>query len=793
MNSLCLKRINKDLKELIESPLDGIGIISLDNDPKKYIVNIKIMSGVYEGYCIQLLLTFPDNYPIHPPKILIYPGQYLDNTYHHHIYISDLKDDKGRNFQKFCFDLLENDFLSTSSKEKTGWNPSYTISSFLLQVQTFLSNPDFPTGYIPPQQKIYELMKSMDNYENSFKIKNENNEESIITHTWKNPYPKMFFNNQKNIATKKKDEQKLKDIKESLTCYITKLNYIDDKSVLLGYPIKKKNNGTLIPIPEILSYEGYLGESSKNNEEGTSRRQYLVMSDDTRRRVMNAINNLNETEREQFLINEIRNNPYIRIRTISEIISYKSANNEFYDSWLPIYINEEHYKKNRTTILNYFSIVKYGNYGLKQYDFRPHYIFEILPNILGSMIKKISLSNVSSSFLKCFFQYALMFKKLQKEYNDIFIRYKKFYLDKHLRNAFICNEKIKIKKELLEFLTLFFLFYNEIGSSMKQKLLNYIKKLKQLIILKYFEKRINFDVENQNKFIKDLKTKNIFDKIVDIIFIDSGFLLFDGKNLILSEILRNKLIEQISTNFKELYSALDPRIKNKIKKILITELNLSEYFNIKNIFSESNILIKDYEDCNTNKKILPVFDYLKNKISDKNFCDNLEKNYGVSLDTEKYIKDLNNLKKNNKNKYFTSINLEMDDYMEDINELFLLSSLKNKFFESFQSKYSKFSSYKNDKIYPYVEICSYSNQFTFIFISKKINNLILKEKLYYKSKNIKKILKKKQINAKVKEEIKRERYMIKNSYDKKNNKIFIKNLKKNNIKRLLINKNYSFY
>ena len=49
MNSLCLKRINKDLKELIESPLDGIGIISLDNDPKKYIVNIKIMSGVYEG------------------------------------------------------------------------------------------------------------------------------------------------------------------------------------------------------------------------------------------------------------------------------------------------------------------------------------------------------------------------------------------------------------------------------------------------------------------------------------------------------------------------------------------------------------------------------------------------------------------------------------------------------------------------------------------------------------------------------------------------------------------------
>ena len=134
------------------------------------------------------------------------------------------------------------------------------------------------------------------------------------------------------------------------------------KVYYLDILLKKKNNGTLIPIPEILSYEGYLGESSKNNEECTSRSQYIEMSDDTMRRLFNAIINLNETERQQFLINEIRNNPDIRIRTRT-ITSYYS--------WLPIYINEEHYKKNRTTILNYFSIVKYGNYGLKQYDVRP--------------------------------------------------------------------------------------------------------------------------------------------------------------------------------------------------------------------------------------------------------------------------------------------------------------------------------------------------------------------------------------------------------------------------------------
>ena len=134
MQSLCLNRISKDLKELSKSPLEGIGIVSLDNDPMKYVVNMKILTGIFEGYCLQLLLTFPDKYPIKPPTILIYPGQYFDNTYHHHIFESDSKDEEGKHFNKFCFDLLQNDFLSTNDAY-TGWNPSYSITTLLLQVQ----------------------------------------------------------------------------------------------------------------------------------------------------------------------------------------------------------------------------------------------------------------------------------------------------------------------------------------------------------------------------------------------------------------------------------------------------------------------------------------------------------------------------------------------------------------------------------------------------------------------------------------------------------------------------------
>ena len=222
MNSLCLNRISKDLKEIAKSPIDGIGIVSLDNDPKKYVVNMRIMTGIFEGYCLQLLLTFSDNYPIKPPRILIYPGQGLDNTYHHHIFPSDIKDEEGHYFHKFCFDLLENDFMPTSSVAYTGWNPSYTISTILLQVQIFLSNPDF-YNYIPEKEKIDKLMESMNNYERVFKIKNDKNEKIIKVHTWKDPYPIMYFSknslNIKNINLEEnKKNDKLNLLKEDLTC-----------------------------------------------------------------------------------------------------------------------------------------------------------------------------------------------------------------------------------------------------------------------------------------------------------------------------------------------------------------------------------------------------------------------------------------------------------------------------------------------------------------------------------------------------------------------------------------------
>ena len=177
---ISLKRIGKDISEINKNPIEGIGIVKYEDDFMKYIVNIKILYGIYEGYCIQLLLTFTEYYPVKPPKILIFPNQEFSGEYHHHIF----NDVNG--FKKFCFDLLDNDFMNIN-EANTGWNPSYTISSLLLQVQNFLSQPDL--NHVVSQYQINYLLNSMKDYERTFLDENGN----VKIHTWENPYPPMFM------------------------------------------------------------------------------------------------------------------------------------------------------------------------------------------------------------------------------------------------------------------------------------------------------------------------------------------------------------------------------------------------------------------------------------------------------------------------------------------------------------------------------------------------------------------------------------------------------------------------
>ena len=93
-------------------------------------------------------------------------------------------------------------------------------------------------SHLPNKNDIDFLLKSNENYKKIVKDSKGND----IIHTWKNPYPIIYFekdydNKNKEISTNKEKEEKLQKIKENLTCFTLKLIYIDFPEILLGYPI----------------------------------------------------------------------------------------------------------------------------------------------------------------------------------------------------------------------------------------------------------------------------------------------------------------------------------------------------------------------------------------------------------------------------------------------------------------------------------------------------------------------------------------------------------------------------
>ena len=801
MNSLCLNRISKDLKEITKSPIEGIGIVSLDYDPKKYLVNMKIMTGIFEGYCLQLLLTFSDNYPIKPPRILIYPGQGFDNSYHHHVFKSDIKDEKGHYFYKFCFDILENDFLPTSSIAHTGWNPSYTISTLLLQVQTFLSNPDFH-NYVPNKEKIDKLMESMNNYKKSFVIKNEKNEEIIKVHTWKDPYPIMHLGKYSlNIINDKLEENKADDklnlLKEDLTCYISRLNYIDNRNIILGYPIQRLKNGVLIPIPEILSYDCYIEESSNNDSDYKSEDFMNMPFNDFNFNLNNNNindNHINNNNDDNDVINIFHNLfqfNFLAIRRLDlfgdtqrrirhrrqhffndfydEDMNYsidrnfgnlsKSANNEFYNSWIPIFINDENFEKNKITILNYFSVVKFGNSGLKQFDFQPQYIFEVLINLLSGMIYKIAEKNISSSFIKCFFQYIFMFKKLQKIYNNNFIEYQKLYFDNYINEmtkpTSMPKKKQDDKKDLYEMLTLFLLSDKDMKQVINTKK-DYVAKYRNFIFLKLFENKKIDEYIEVDLLISDLKKFNLFDELLDIIFqylYENFFLLCLLKYDIIKDKLKKTINEMKFINF---YHSLNSKIKKKINILLFTKLNFSDYINVFRLNQKTNQNIFSYDN---GFKIVTKLELLKTKIFNENVLDKLEENFGIYLDTSNFIEELKSeIKIKSKKKKNILKNSDLYPLME-INSYYSLYKKCNKGFN--MGMYVSFRNNFEESLY------------------KEIIELFYT----YKKKKINKI---REIKINEKEKIKRDKILIKNNYNKINNARLNKFINKKNITRLLL-------
>ena len=669
MNSrktITINRIRKDLEEIAEFPLEGIGIASIDNDIMKYVVNMKLIQGPYKNYCVQLLLIIPENYPFYPPKILIYPNQLLDQTYHKHIFEDTETYENETGFKKLCVDLVHNDFLV--EKEKTGWNSSYTIGSLLLQVQYFLSDPSLNEEEIEVMKKegkIDQLLKSMNKYQKMFKIKIENNQQIVKLHTWNNPYPEIYFSEndkikKENYCNEQKNNnkfliKKMQEIKDNLTCFVIKNNFIDDNSIILGYPIikikylNKKEKYDLFPIPELISKEAFNAQIIDHEE---------------------------------------------KLSNYFDKIHFKSANNQYYDFWLAIYINENNYSKNKEEILKSFNVIVSENMEEDIGNFNPDYIFKILPNILNKMIIRIILGKkiISYSFIRCYFQYILMFKALSYKFEDEYIQYCENILTQIENNNYNINKNIV--PDIGNFVTLL-LFSNYTYTEKMKKMIYYILEeflirqmswifhgdecrieMKKLVlkgkwplfsdtVFTRFEKDESFDMNNINNFNEDLKNYNIYDSIQKILCLKENYLNDNEKNILLSQ---NKI-----DNFKYLFNKCNEISKKKIKKLILRNLNFSNYFKIENekdfynykeyteIYDElyDSYRVEELLKKNTNIQnideivkyafksqrgnILLLITFYTKKIieSKKKFMAELNRNYGVYLEPELFIEEIN--------------------------------------------------------------------------------------------------------------------------------------------------------
>ena len=640
-----LKRIANDMKELVKCPLEGIGMASIDNDPMKFVINMELMTGPYEGYKVQLLMIMSNEYPIKPQKMLVFPDQLIGMGFHHHV----LQGDKG--YMEFCIDLLDNDYLDTN-EQLTGWNPAYTISSVLLQVQNFLGDPDMPQ--LPSKSSIEKLMKSMDSYKRTFIVRDEDGERKVV-HTWKDPYPKMYsiknqMEEEENEAKEKehKLERKQETIKENLTCYLLRDNYIENSEVLLGYPVinNKSDYGKdkieLYPIPQLLTYEAYKMQMS-----GAQPYQNQ-------------------------LIDSYYNTQF----------QPKSASNEYFNTWLPIYVNENHYSKNRELILNSLKEIK------KESEFKPEQVFDILPIILNKMIIGgfNGKSVISSSFINCYFQYVLLFKRLCQDYKAEYETYVNRKISLITMNDYEVNKKIvpdigdffmliylsnkdmstkemkKMKKVLIEELLIrqiYWMFHGpECKETMKSKVVNNSSlEVSDETYLEKFQKDPNFKMRYLDIFVKELQKQDIYRQMIDIIANDKDYLWNNQNN---RNYTKRMAEEGITKSFKKLYNQCSQWSRNRMNELIREKMHFKEFFEedekllkdelyegyqVNEILkggSESNtsdILAYAYESQKGNQLLLITFSVLK-KLEEKGFLEELEKNYGIYLGVDAFLQEI---------------------------------------------------------------------------------------------------------------------------------------------------------
>lgn len=134
--SSAIRRLQKDYLEY-ESNRDDFTLISacpLEDNLFECHVNICAPSGPYANLPLHLILEFPENYPETPPKVCLCTRIDHPNVF----------GNWGSNGAWICLDMLK---AYTVTTKYEGWSSVYTLTSILLQLQSFLFSENVPQDY----------------------------------------------------------------------------------------------------------------------------------------------------------------------------------------------------------------------------------------------------------------------------------------------------------------------------------------------------------------------------------------------------------------------------------------------------------------------------------------------------------------------------------------------------------------------------------------------------------------------------------------------------------------------
>jgi len=142
-NSLCQNRLNEERKQWRKD--HPFGFVAKPTRQDNGVIDLRrwecFIPGkektIWEGGYFKVELTFPEEYPVKPPRVKFVPPLYHPNVY-----------PSGT----VCLSILNEE----SDDNKPGWKPAITLKQILLGVQTLLNEPNLDS---PAQADAYQVYK----------------------------------------------------------------------------------------------------------------------------------------------------------------------------------------------------------------------------------------------------------------------------------------------------------------------------------------------------------------------------------------------------------------------------------------------------------------------------------------------------------------------------------------------------------------------------------------------------------------------------------------------------------